>query len=215
MFKLFPKFKAVIVIGALILGSPSTAATILSVDDKGRGSGSTAIGPAQQYDGVSQSFTALENFSNVSFSFELTCFSCVGELLFMRGVPAIDTPFFFRESVTAVDSSTTGTNIVTGINLVAGTVYSMIFTVTSGDAIWRASEDPITGGIGGVTPADSYLRLTDLNTNFIPWSPTEEREGATLQFTLTQDIAPVPLPAGILGLVSGMFALGLVWRRQG
>lgn len=214
MFKKASQFLITAVLSAIIFLSPANAATILSVEDIGRGSGSTAIGPAQAFDGVAQSFTALRDFTNVAFSFDLRCISCVGELLFMRGVPAIDTPFFARESVTAIDSGTSNIDVVTGIDLKAGTTYSMILTITSGDAIWRASEAPIFDGIGGVTAADSYLRLTDINTNFVPWSPTEERTGATLQFSLTQQIAAVPLPAGVFGLISGLFALGLMRRCQ-
>lgn len=214
MFKLVQKIASAATFIVLFTASSVSAATILSIEDAGRGSGSTAVGPGQSYAGVAQSFTAQKDFTDVAVSFNLTCFSCVGELLFMRGVPADDAFFRAIQSVSVIDNTTTGDDIFKGLALEAGAIYSMILTITSGDAIWRASDAPILGGTGGVTAADRYLRLTEINNNFIPWSPTEERPGAILQFSLNQTVTPVPLPAGILSLGFALFALGFLRRRK-
>jgi len=214
MMNLIKKFRLATVVALMMAAAPATAATILSIEDAGRGSGSTAVGTGQVHDGVSQSFTALQDFTDVSFSFNLTCFSCMGELLFMYGTPSLNATAFDDIAVANIDSTTTGIDVFTGFDLAAGQVYSMILTITSGDAIWRASENPIVGGTGGVEAEDGYLLLTAINTNFVPWSPTEPRDGATLQFSLTTDVAAVPLPAGVIGLASGLFALGLFRRRR-
>ena len=202
-------FKAIAaILSALVIATGASAATILSVDDARRGTGSTSIGPAQSYKAVAQSFTAQQDFDNVTFGMNLSCFSCAGELLFMTGIPANDTPgFAVRERVDIAAGQDFNT-ILTGLSLAMGRTYSVILEITSGDGIWRASTNPIIGGTGGVTAASHYLRTEIINNNFTPWSPFETRDDATLQFTLSTPMTPVPLPASAVLLLGAMGVFG-------
>lgn len=208
-------FKSIaITIAALVFATSASAATILSVEDARRGTGSTSIGPSQSYKAVAQSFTAHQDFDDVTFGMNLSCFSCAGELLFMTGVPENDTPgFAVRERVDIVAGQDFN-NILTGLSLAMGRTYSVILEITSGDGIWRASTAPIISGSGGVTATDHYLRTQVINNNFTPWSPFEQRDGATLQFTLSAPMTPVPLPASAALLLGAFGAFGIIGFRR-
>ena len=213
---------------ALFVGvSAASATTILTVS--GPNSGLTAIGENVPNDGVSQSFTSSSDITDATISFGVSsCGSCSGSFTLMTGVPnsgALLSDLIFDVDYEDYTSGSPLSFALTDVTLEADQLYSMIFTITSGNGIWSASGDPSFGGTGEVTPTTGYQILTDINPNFILRSSTEDGPYAVLQFTLTRTVAgssepidgpaPVPLPAAGWMLLAGVAGLAALRRKAG
>lgn len=196
---------------ALWIGSAASAATIFNVD--GPNDGSASIGENLLDKGASQSFTALQDLTNVSFGFDLSCFSCGGEILLITGKPMNDTAASQQVTSASFSGFQGAQEALSGISLEAGTMYSVIMSMTTGNGIWRGTQSPTFQGAGLLSTESDHLALTALDQNFLPWSPTRSDAG-TLKFSISADasdediVSEVPLPASVGFLLFGLAGFG-------
>lgn len=190
----------------LWIGSTASAATVFSVD--GPVGGSAAIGENFLDKGASQSFSVLQDLDNVSFGFDLRCLSCGGEIWLITDRPRIDATIFQQVAQATFSGFEEAQTALSGLSLNAGTVYSLIMSVDTGNAIWRGSQAPTFLGSDTIAAESDHLLLTALDPNFLPWSPTKTASG-TLKFSIsTDDVPAVPLPASVGFLIVGLVGFG-------
>ncbi len=196
---------------AIWIGSAASAATIFNID--GPDDGSASFGENLSEKGASQSFTALQDLTNVSFGFDLRCLSCGGEIWLITGKPMNDAIISQRVSRASFNGFQGAQEALSGINLEAGTMYSLIMSMTTGNGIWRGTKSPSNEGAGILTAESDHLALTALDPNFLPWSPTRSDAG-TLKFSISSvasgpiDVPAVPLPASVGFLLFGLSGFG-------
>ena len=205
---------AALLIAIAPLATPSDAATITTtaLDVTGPQDGIFSLGPNAQYFGAGVVFELTEDLNNVAMTIELTCLlpPCSGEVFVTRG-DVID-----GINIAALEDGATfsGGGIQSffweGLNLAAG-VYSLSLSMRDGFGGWWGTTAPSFGGDGTVT----YLRdgfMTSFNNGFPPAALWITNEIYQTGLTITADApaAPVPLPAGVILLVS---ALGLLRLR--
>lgn len=208
-------FKAILSAAALsVAAGCAGATTVLGVD--GPRTGSTTLGLGQVDVGVAQTFTTVEDLTDASFTFDLRCFDCSGDLWLIEGVM----------STSILNSDVVASTIYTGnegadaaltdLDFIAGT-YTIILTMTGGNGFWRATDTPTQLGDAG-TVLNEYETFSSISGNFLPWSATETVEGSSLMFSVDVPdgpvVAPVPLPAGAWMLLAGLMGMAALRRRS-
>lgn len=192
------------------LTSAAQAATVFNID--GPNFGSTAIGSGQTHGGVAQTFEVTQKLENVDFTFEGFCIGCAGEVQLITGLMG-PTASVTQRFIETTYSGFSGLNAaLSGITLDTG-IHTLIISMTSGDGVVRATNAPVFTGSGISVTAD-YLRIPTIDPNALFLSQSATVTGSTLKFTISGDMAAVPLPASALLLIGGVAGLGFVRGRR-
>lgn len=208
------RLKSLIVGLALALAAgPTQAATLFSID--GDRSSTAPIGEGSPDKGAAQTFEVMQAIENVGFSFDLTCFSCAGELWLISG--RMSDSVLNSQKVAQVSYSgwSGAQSALSGLMLLPDT-YTLIMTMTEGNGGWQGTTSPTVSG-SVISAENGYGVLNGLDPNFVPWSVTTQVSGAMLKFEVTGNTvgATVPLPASLPLLLAAFAGLRLIRRGRG
>lgn len=208
--------------GAILTVSPARAASVV-LDIQGPLGGGVLLGDGNAFVASAATFTPRIDIFDAALGMMIYCDDCTGEVWLVSAPPAPDLPGARRVSFVPFigpAGRTTHfdlTGAISGIALEAGTTYSLILEILSGDGFWHASPDPSHDGTF-VTPGESLVSRPD-RTSFparLPFVTMESLGYSPLLYTISGTLppAPVPLPASLPMALLGLGALGWLRRRH-
>jgi len=210
-------------LGVVLATALTAQAAPVRLDVTGTKTGAESVGPSVSNGAIGTSFTALADITVEKISFDLRCVStCGGEVVLLEGAPgptASPTSFIRRDSFDADKGGTFTLDLFGGIALEKTRTYSIVLSMTAGNAIWYQNVDPTLTEIGLTDGADFAAETLDSNASYRSMFRTLPQSGGAFDYTITGDApalspTPVPLPASGLLILSGLgFCLALKRRR--